>query len=195
MSGVTDADNIQAALIAVKADGGTVHLNEVTYYVSRNIFVDGFWGTLEGESMDNTIIEAVRQSANFGFVPAESTYWPYWTGLLVVPTVLQFDYSAGDVTIKDLSIQVTNGNPADPYIHPWAGSNPTTAISTLIEILGGDHNNVIENIRLKGDAGDTRGKNVALGIHVMLGESPGDFGTGDFEVQERHSGGYWTLRD
>ena len=185
VSGVTDADNIQDALNAVKVDGGTVHLTNGNYYVSRNIFVEGFWGTLEGESMDNTIIEAVRRSAGDGFVPAESTYWPDWSALHVLPTVLQFDYSAGDVTIKDLSIQVTDSNPADPYIHPWGGPNPTTAISTLIEILGGDHKTVIENIRLKGEAGDARGKNVALGIHVMLGESlsSGDFGTGDLKFQ------------
>ena len=185
MSGVTDADNIQNALNAVKADGGTVHLDDGNYYVSRNIFIEGFWGTLEGESMDNTIIEAVRQSALVGFVPEESSYWPNWSSLYVLPTVLQFDYSAGDVIIKDLSIQATDGSPVDPYIHPWAGSNPTTAISTFIEILGGDHNTEIKNVRMKGDAGDAIGKNVLLGIHVMLGESPtpGDFGTGDLKFK------------
>ncbi|NIM51747.1 MAG: hypothetical protein GTO22_21280, partial [Gemmatimonadales bacterium] len=70
----------------------------------------------------------------------------------------------------------------DPYLHPWlSGAPPTTAISTLIEILGGDHNTTVENVRLKGAPGDARGTNLLAGIHVMLGDAPtpGDVGTGD----------------
>lgn len=184
VSGVTDADNIQDALNAVKADGGTVHLTDGKYYVSRNIVVEGFRGTLKGKGMDKTIIEAVRQSPSVGFEPAESAYFP--ETIPDYPTVLQLDYAAGDVTIRDLTVQAVDNDPVDPYLHPWvSGTNTTTAISTLIEILGGDHNTVVENVRLKGALGDARGMNVVIGIHVMLGEAPtpGNEGTGDLRFK------------
>jgi hypothetical protein len=180
---VIDADNIQDALNVVKAYGGTVHLTDGKYYVSRNIVVERFWGKLMGDGMDKTIIEAVRQSESVGFAPAESQWW---TTMPLLPTVLQFDYPVGDVAIRDLTVQVEHPNPADPYLHPWVSSTiPTTAISTLIEMLGGDHNTVFENVRFKGASGDALGTNLVVGTHVMLGEQGPieNYGIGDLRFQ------------
>jgi parallel beta-helix repeat protein len=178
--GVTDAAHIEDALNAAKATGGSVRLAAGHYYVSRNIVVVGFQGTLMGEGMDETIIEAVRGPHGGGFSPAPSLYFP--GPFPDLPTLLQFDYPVGDVTIRNLTVQVVDPQPADAYTNPLVSSGyQTTGISTLIEILGGDHNTVVENVRFRGAPGDARGSNVAFGIHVMLGDTPtpGDVGTGD----------------
>ena len=62
-TGVTDADNIEAALMANPA-GGTVELTAGFFYVSRSISIEGFNGTLRGAGKNETVIEAVRRGPN-----------------------------------------------------------------------------------------------------------------------------------
>ncbi|WP_163709465.1 right-handed parallel beta-helix repeat-containing protein [Mangrovibacterium lignilyticum] len=179
LSGVTDANNIELALDEVKSCGGTVFLTDGNkssvdhYYTSKNIVITGFQGVLTGESLKNTQIHVVRKSASVGFEGAFSPWWsqtdsPY---TLPTPTVFQLDNAAGDVIIRNLSIFVKDDQPSD--IHPdYYGIN-TTCISTIIEILGGEHNTCIENIRIEGKEttaeGNVLGMNIDVGIHVMLG--------------------------
>ena len=75
ISGVTDANNIEQALEEAKLVGGTVYLSDGNYYTSRNIIVEGFNGTLMGESKLNTIIHAGRRTAIQGFEGSLSPYW------------------------------------------------------------------------------------------------------------------------
>jgi len=174
ISGVTDANNIEAALNEAKVFGGTVYLtdgDESTvdhYYTSRNIVVEGFDGTLKGEDRDNTIINAGRKSKTVGFKGAHSPY--SGEGFDDLATIFQLDNSVGDVIITDLAILVKDDQPTD--IQPDFYGRDATYITTFIEILGGEHNTIIENVRLEGKKsnafGNEQGMNIGYGIHVML---------------------------
>ncbi|MCY1720447.1 right-handed parallel beta-helix repeat-containing protein [Prolixibacteraceae bacterium Z1-6] len=178
LTGVEDADNIEYALNEVKAKGGVVYLTDEDdstvdhFYTSRNIVVNGFKGTLIGESHMNTIINAGRKSESEGF---SGTISPWWSLIPIYNpyalTVLQLDNASGDVIIKDLSIKIKDNQPANPYKD--YNSNEATCITNFIEILGGEHNTYIENLRLEGKEsssyGNILGMNVDYGIHVMLG--------------------------
>jgi parallel beta-helix repeat protein len=196
VSGVIDANNIQDALNAVKADGGTVYLTDGDattvdhYYTSRNVVTTGFSGVLNGEGMDNTIIHAGRKSAAVGdgFEPAFAPWWNPGSAIPELATVLQFDVPSGSVTITDLSIEAKDDQPTDLTLDYYG--NPATYITTLIEILGGEHDTRIENVRLEGKEtgaeGNVRGTNVDAALHVMLGGPvplPEGLGTGDLNVQ------------
>lgn len=177
ISGVEDANNIESALNQVKIGGGNVFLtdgdNTTTdhYYTSRNIVTDGFRGALIGESKDNTFIHAGRKSSADGFQAAVSPWWAQTNWYPFLATVLQFDNASGDVTIKNLSILVKDDQPTN--LQPDSYWYDATYISTFIEILGGEHDTYIENIRLEGKQtsaeGNLLGMNTAYGIHVMLG--------------------------
>lgn len=191
--GVTDADNIEGALNAAKVYGGVVHLTDGDpatidhYYTSRNIVAAEFAGTLQGEGMANTIIYAGRKSPapGDGFVPAFNPWWSAaGSATDELATVLQFDVPSGAVTIKDLAVEAMDDSPTD--LIPDFYGNPASYITTLIEVLGGEHDTRIENVRLKGKAsgapGSLFGMNVDIGIHVMLG-SPSSRGTGDLFIR------------
>lgn len=176
LTGVTDADNIETALNTAKSTGGTVFLTDGDkstsdlYYTSRNIVVDGFSGTLTGEGKNNTIINAGRKSDTEGFAPA---YSPIWTilrpGAPLAPTVLQLDNSTGDVTIKNLSILIKDDQPTD--IIPDAYGSVATYLWSMIELIGGEFNAIIENVNLEGKEssafGNSYGLNTGWGIHIM----------------------------
>ncbi len=121
------------------------------YHTSRNIVTTGFSGVLRGESMDNAIIHAARKSATDGdgFAPAFSPWW--WSqgsAIRELATVLQFDNASGSVTITDLTVETKDDQPTDLTIDYYG--NPATYITTLIEILGGEHDTRIENVRVEG---------------------------------------------
>ena len=173
ISGVTDANNIEAALNTAKLTGGTVYLSDEYdntidyYYTSRNIVVDGFNGALIGEGKNETIINAGRKSASEGFEPA---YSPVWTDLQpwhpLAPNVLQMGNCTGDVIIKNLSILVKDDQPTDIQLNFYGddGSN----IWTIIELMYGEYNTRIENVRLEGKIslanGNNYGFNAGYGI-------------------------------
>jgi Right handed beta helix region len=181
LTGVTDADNIEDALNTAKSTGGTVFLTDGDkystdhYFTSRNIVVDGFNGTLTGEGKNNTIINAGRKSATEGFAPAYSPIWTYlkpWAPL--ASTVLQLDNSIGDVTIKNLTILIKDDQPTDIQ-SDFYGSDGTYLWS-MIEIIGGEFNTIIENVNLEGKEssayGNSSGINTGWGIHVMPWAKP-----------------------
>ncbi len=178
VTGEEDADNIEYALNEVKASGGGVYLTDGDdttidhFYTNRNIVTTGFQGALVGESMDNTLIHAGRRSETVGFQAAVSPWWEQLSEHHRFATVFQIDNAIGDVTIKNLSILVKDDQPTD--VQPDYYGNDATFVTTMIEILGGEHNTFIENVRLEGKEtsafGNSRGMNVETGIHVMLGE-------------------------
>lgn len=181
-TGVTDADNIETALLYVSQTGGMVCLTDGDkstvdhYYTSRNIVVPGFQGTLCGEGKYNSIIHAGRQSAEIGFEGATSEWWSLTGGNPFLATVLQFDNAVGDVVLNNFTILIEDEQPTD--IMPDYYGNPSTYISTFIEILGGEHDTYIENVCLRGlqtnAFGNIAGMNVSWGIHVMLGSPVAD---------------------
>ncbi len=176
-TGVVDADNIEAALLYVRSSGGVVFLtdgDDLTidhYYTSRNIVVPEFEGTLCGEGKNKSIIHAGRQSEEIGFKGAISAWWSLTSGNPYLATVLQFDNATGDVVLKNFSILIEDEQPTD--VMPDYYGNPSTYISTFIEVLGGEHDTYVENVCLKGlkttEFGNIAGMNVSWGIHVMLG--------------------------
>jgi len=181
ITGVTDANNIEDALNNAKSTGGTVYLSDQNngtvdqYYISRNIVIDGFNGSLIGEGKNKTIINAGRQSSSIGFAPAYSPIWTYlapWEPLS--PCVLQLDNSTGNVTIKDLTILIKDDQPTDVQLDGYYVDG--TYIWTFIEIIGGEHNTTIENINLEGKEsnayGNVSGFNAAWAIHVMPWANP-----------------------
>ncbi len=58
MSGVTDADAIENALIAA-VPGDVIELAEGTFYINRTLVAPGFNGTLRGAGKDETTIVGV----------------------------------------------------------------------------------------------------------------------------------------
>ncbi len=181
ITGVTDAANITEAMNTVKSSGGTVYLTDQNngstdhFYVSSNIVIDGFNGTVTGEGKEKTLIHAGRQSAAVGFTPAYSPIWTYiypWSPL--ASAVFQLDFSVGDVAIKNLSILVRDDQPTD--IFKDAYNNDGSYIWTIIEIVGGEHNTIIENVHLEGKEssayGNLSGFNAGWGIHVMPWANP-----------------------
>ena len=177
-SGVTDANNIENALNDAKEYGGIVCLTDGdnkttdTFYTSRNIVVEGFNGELRGESMKKTIIYAGRKSESIGFSSAHTQWWAEFSANPLLPVVLQFDNPNGDVVVIDLTIILKDEQPTDIQNNYYG--IPSTYMQSFIEILGGEHNTIIKNVRLEGREslafGTWRNMNVESGIHVMLGD-------------------------
>lgn len=177
ITGETDTENIKDALNHVKTGGGAVYLTDGDqssadqYYISKNIICESFTGTFTGEGKDKTIIIAGRKSDTEGFTGEVSPWWSLTGSNSYIATIFQFDNAEGDVNIRDLTIKVNDEQPTN--IQPDYYGNDATYISTFIEILGGEHNTTINNIRLLGKEsnafGNIGGMNVRYGIHVMLG--------------------------
>ena len=185
ISGVTDANNIEDELSTAKLTGGTVYLSDENkkttdyYYISRNIVVDGFKGTLMGEGKNKTIINAGRKSASEGFEPA---YSPIWTDLKpwepLAPNVLQMGNCSGDVTIKNLSILVKDDQPTDIQLDFYGDDG--SYIWTIIELMEGEYNTRIENVRLEGKKSLANGNIYGLNAGWGIIRRPGINGELDF---------------
>ncbi|RED44734.1 right-handed parallel beta-helix repeat-containing protein [Seonamhaeicola aphaedonensis] len=171
MTGVTDADNIEAALNEAKATGGTVYLSDGlmntkdSYYVSRTIRVEGFNGAFLGEHKDKTMIHAGRKSDSEGFSPGFST-----ARNSPVAHIFQFDKPTDHVTIKNMTVLVKDDQPSEVY-------NGNTFLGVAFELIGGHFNTTIEKIRIEGNEssadGNLFGYNLNWGLHVMpWGDGP-----------------------
>jgi parallel beta-helix repeat protein len=142
-TGVTDADNIEIALLTVAA-GGTVILSEGYFYTSRSIMISGFHGTFKGQNKDDTIIEAVRGPGGQGF---ELYYDPdYETEF---PAVIFFHTPVGDVSIKDFTVQVIEPNLCDLWYVPW-WDYYSTALLNFFAISHSESNTQLTNLRMQG---------------------------------------------
>jgi len=182
MTGVTDANNLEVALEAVKASGGTVELEDGSYYVSRPIVVEGFNGILKGDSMKKSIIIAVRGPDNegFGLTTNNPPGWP-------LPMLFSFPFPTGKLVVEDLTLQAkeykrkdgTIYGPADLYAdHMGFVSH---AMHVFIVAWGGDCKTVVNNVKLKGADGDFFEKNIKWPVVRALGEGDIFFENCEFE--------------
>lgn len=175
-SGHADAANLQGSLAFLAgAGGGTLRLtdgDETTvdrYYVSRNIVVKGFWGTIEGEGMDQTFVVAGRdQVSGDGFQPGYSPMWNKTGYQPMLATVFQL-YYGGDVTVRDLSALVPDEHPTDP-LQDWYGAT-STYITSVLEVVEGDGDITVERVRIEGKEAPQNfyKTNVYVGFHGMNG--------------------------
>jgi parallel beta-helix repeat protein len=70
-----------------------------------------------------------------------------------IPCIIKFYQPAGDVQIKDLTAQVIEPNPCDPWIQPW-NMIETTALCNFFAISDSDFNTKLTNLRMKGAPGE-----------------------------------------
>jgi hypothetical protein len=139
----TDWVSIQEALNSAEP-GETVRLAAGTYKVHKPIVTESFEGTLEGAGLDRTIVEAVREpwGEGFGMINHPSAPGP-------IPALFWFDSPQQRIDIKNLTLQVLDPEPSDPYFLPWTGY--TTNLNNLLIISGGgDCEARVENVALKG---------------------------------------------
>jgi parallel beta-helix repeat protein len=188
MTGVTDADNIEAALLSI-SPGGTVELSTGHFYVSRSISIDGFAGSIMGAGKEDTIIDAVRQGPMLGF-GFQRVAVPFYTVVgwenPVIPVVFVFSFPSSDVQIADITFQVLDPNPVDPWDFDFYGVT-TTALFSFVEVIGGSFNAHISNVKMLGSDGDFNGKNLLYGVDIWGGPSYSVVGgSGDHVIEYSH---------
>jgi hypothetical protein len=191
-NGIKDADRIACALNKFTGSiKGKVRLTKGHYYVSRSIVVYGFNGTLHGAGKDRTIIEAVRKSNSMGH-GFQGTLMPIG---FEVPVMFVFRSSdpadpahfapTQYVGLEDLTLQVTDPHPADPWWFPYVNQEgeTTTAMGPMfVNDVGSTYDTVIRNVRMKGSSGDAiatmfhndphfsgKGKNIVYGAVIRRG--------------------------
>jgi hypothetical protein len=165
-TGVTDADSIEWALQNV-APGGTVQFSKGHFYVSRTIFVEGFNGDLKGAGMDKTIIEAVRKSDTEGFALGTHPI-----NLNKRSKLLWFWNPTDYLGLEDLTLQVSDPQPSEPYQAYWADGD-ITALSSLFHALGGDCEIVVKNIRMTGAESEADGNFNGMNLAWTFQRFPG----------------------
>jgi hypothetical protein len=179
-TGVTDADSIEWALQNV-APGGKVQLKKGHYFVSRSIMVEGFSGTFIGKGMDKTIIEAVRKSDTEGFALGTHPITQNKRSKL-----LWFYNPTGYLRLKDLSFQVLDPQPSEPYQAYWAEGD-ISALTSFFHAMGGDCEIVVKNIRMTGAEseadGNFHGMNIAWPCQRHSGGGVGVPVTGDLTIK------------
>jgi len=149
-------------------DGGTVHLGPCTYYLTRA--VEARWnhhGAIKGKGRELTFIK-ILPGAKIDGVPmaawAEDIgFTPSWSTLFLFENP-----ESGDITISDLSIVVTDPEPAglqdsipddDDW---WKGS-----LYNMIVVTGPRVDTHFERSSFRGAAGNFFGFNVAHVNHVF----------------------------
>ncbi len=152
---VDSSDAIQNGLWNTR-DGGTLHLGQCTYYVTRTI--EARWnhhGKMQGMGKELTTIE-ILPGAKIAAVPitVEGGYY-------LSPLFLFENPESGDITLSDLSVVVTDPQPAqgnDPFF--------SNGLWTLIAVTGPDVNTRFENAGFHGAPGDFFGTNIGHGIQI-----------------------------
>jgi len=143
--------------------------------LSRPIIVEGFNGSLKGEGMHSTIIEAVRKGPN----PGEGFEMAVLPNGYFLPVLFFFNEPNGDVNIAALTTQCLVPNPADP----WGASFGWTAMNNFFDIWHGDFNTSFENVRFRGSSGDWEGYNVAHSIRIIGGDGGLNKGVGNHTIK------------
>ena len=160
---LTDStEDIQDALFATR-DNGTLHLGACTYYLTHPI--EARWnhhGTIQGQGKDLTFIK-ILPGAKIDGVPIAAA-----DGASLSTLFLFENPESGDITISDLSIVVTDPEPAgnqdDPPSLPgwWRG-----ALYNLIVVTGPNVSSRFERSSFRGAPGNFFGFNVAHVSHVL----------------------------
>jgi hypothetical protein len=173
ITGVTDADSIYWALQTL-TPGGTVQFSEGHFYVSRSIFIENFNGALKGAGMDKTIIEAVRKSDTEGFA-----LWEHPTKPMKLSKLLWFWNPTDYLSLEDLTFQVLDPQPSEPYQAYWAEGD-ITALTSFFHAMGGDCEIVVKNIRMTGAESEADGNFNGMNIAWPCQRHPG---TGDLTIE------------
>lgn len=174
VTGVTDANNLEAALTAIEP-GGVVQLAAGQFYTSRPIAVDGFNGTIRGAGKYETIVEAVKnpnpkgnQLPTFGSVRVR-----YLDGFCGSPgacfefPMFYFEDPIGDLTVSDLTLQVLDAQPVPRQLGGFNG-----LYSLILVTMAADVDTHFYGVRLI--SGESGVGNVQWGIRFFGGESVED---------------------
>jgi hypothetical protein len=142
-----DSYNIQTALndAVAAGQGCTVKLTSGTFYLKDRIEIEGFDGYFKGAGKQNTII---------------TTYDPVDLALPVddIPALLKFRH--GNVRMSDLTIQITNPEPATglPDNEWWQNAFPNLIVITGDSYTSSTPGQVADasfnNVNFKGAAGN-----------------------------------------
>lgn len=152
-------------------DGGTLYLEPCTYYLASA--VEARWnhhGTIQGKGKERTFIK-VLPGAKIDGVPItawETAPKPNGAGNSWSTLFLFENPESGDITISDLSIVVTDPEPAGEQDDDdwWKGS-----LYNMIVITGPEVDTRFERSSFRGASGNFAGYNVAHVSHVF--NSPG----------------------
>lgn len=147
-NGSDDTEAVQAALDAAAAagPGSVVQLLEGQYYIGQITAYD-FQGELRGAGKDQTIVEALPNLVGgltwFLSPPAVDNPWPF---LLM--------FVDGDVTIADMTIQVT----ASPSIETWGFAfGDFDQLWGIVAFMRDMTGSTVDNVCLKGMVDDVNG--------------------------------------
>ena len=143
-----------------------VNLPAGRFYVSESIIVQGYSGTIKGAGRNETVIEPTT-----GF-KAKSD--PCFKSTFRLTEIFSLYLSKGDVTFKDLTIQIIGKTPAEVHNNPFFGK--VTTIDNAIVVSGvhpeaGEGITVtLSDLKITGEpSNDTlslHGKNLALALVV-----------------------------
>jgi len=162
-NGVDDTANIQGALNkCVKYGPGCTVKLAAGKYLTKQVVIYNFQGTLKGMGMDSTIIEALPNLLVTFPDPYVASCQPNLTDCLW-PSV--FEFVEGNISVSDLTIKATAIPPAQPFM--WGGATGTD----LYEVIGftGQYPTyvTIDRIRMKGApySASSLGYTASNGLH------------------------------
>ena len=133
-----------------------VQLTEGTFYVTRNIRVDGFDGYLKGAGKGETVITQLPGSKIDG-VPGKSG-WKF-SSLLT--------FKGGDIRISDLTFEITDPEPAgDQDLNGMWQSSLVYVIDISVETYPGTVSSSIDNVAFLGAPGNLFGYNISRCVDI-----------------------------
>jgi hypothetical protein len=146
LTGVTDADAIEQALIAA-GPGDVIELAAGTFYVGRTLIAPaGFGGTLRGAGKDETTIMGVGTgSAPFGNALIN---FPGGPGFIDGSAFFFFPQPSGHVAVSGLAILLPDNFVTEP--DPFGGTDLTAFI--VVQLGPDDCNTSFTDLRLQGTA-------------------------------------------
>jgi len=148
-TGGDDSDAIEEALWEARNEGpgSVVQLTEGTFYVTRNIRVDGFDGSLKGAGKSETVITQLPGSKIDG-VPGKVGF--NFSSLLT--------FRGGDIRIADLTFEITDPEPAgvQDLNHLWVDAL-VYVIDISVESYPGTVSSSIDNVAFIGAQGNLFG--------------------------------------
>lgn len=151
MSGVTDADAIENALLTVRP-GGTVLLAAGKYFIGRPVVAPGFNGILRGEDKKETRIFGVGSEASpFPLAPIQGDF-----GITDLAVLFHFPSPVGKVSVADLSVSLKEGFFSETIESGFVGPNDLFAFF-VVDIGYDDVNTSFRNVALKGIAANPGG--------------------------------------
>lgn len=173
-NGIDDTAILQAALDNCMTNyptGCTIQLAAGTY-LSTQLLAENFHGNLQGMGMDATTIKVlsplvvtVSNQNVFNLPPSRTNKYP----MLLI-------FVAGDITVSDMTFQVTDPNPATSWCYRSRCNQ--TWLKGLMGVIGSSANLSVQRVGFEGGSGTLDGQNYDNGT-FFLG---GPLLTGTFKV-------------